>query len=621
MNKLFFLLIVSLYSSILLSQDNLEKNAYSIIDNHSIEFICESNTSAVKKESLTVTILSPKDKSAAEFLCMCDKFTSLRKFSGEMMDKFGNTIKKIKKSDLQLSEYSSGLTSDDYVYFYETSLPFYPITIKYEWEIKYKNGLIGFPTFIPQSRYNQSVKKSSYKFVSSPDINCRYKEVNIENAVKETFLPNNTICFEATIENLMAIEREVIGAELIQLVPIIHFSPTDFYFDGSKGNISTWQSYGAWLDGLQQDRLTLPEPLKEKITELTKDCKTDRDKVKALYDFLAASTRYVSIQLGIGGLQPFAASEVYRTGFGDCKGLSNYMRAMLNYVNIPANYTVINTVNKNLLKDFSSGNQMNHAILQVPLPNDTIWLECTNPQLPFGYIHNRIAGNNAVVVVENGGIFTRLPSYTDTLNTQTIFANIDLSNEGNAKMKVSQRSKLFQYENQVGFKSIEDAKKKDYLRNQLNLTDAKIESIKIDEYKDSHPLIDITYDVTTDVLGNKTGTRLFVPANIFRSKYNLSTNKHRTQDIYINYGYVDIDTIKINLPNSYVVESSPKNMSISTTMGSFQSHYEIKESTIYIYNRLYMKSGVYNKELYPELLALYTAINNQDKAQFVLRKE
>ena len=131
--------------------------------------------------------------------------------------------------------------------------------------------------------------------------------------------------------------------------------------------------------------------------------------MKAVYDYLAKTTRYVSIQLGIGGLQPITATDVCRTGFGDCKGLSYYAGSMGNELGIPATYTVISSTIERLLPDFSSANQMNHVILQVPLPQDTLWLECTNPQLPFGYVHQDIAGHDALLIQPTGGSIYRLP--------------------------------------------------------------------------------------------------------------------------------------------------------------------------------------------------------------------
>lgn len=117
----------------------------------------------------------------------------------------------------------------------------------------------------------------------------------------------------------------------------------------------------------------LPSLAREKIKELVKDATNDREKVKILYDYLGQSTRYVSIQLGIGGYQPLFASEVFKTGFGDCKALSNYLKAMLSVVGIPSYYAGIKAdgTEKRLYPDFPNFNQMNHVILQVPLAADT----------------------------------------------------------------------------------------------------------------------------------------------------------------------------------------------------------------------------------------------------------
>src|SRR3712207_8682407 len=75
-------------------------------------------TQSVEKQSRTITVLSPKGLDAAQFVCGCDMFRSLQKFSGEILNSSGQTVRKIKKSDLQKTEYSSNLATDDYVYYY-----------------------------------------------------------------------------------------------------------------------------------------------------------------------------------------------------------------------------------------------------------------------------------------------------------------------------------------------------------------------------------------------------------------------------------------------------------------------------------------------------------------------
>ena len=78
------------------------------------------------------------------------------------------------------------------------------------------------------------------------------------------------------------------------------------------------------------------------------------------------STRYVNVSLGVGGWQPIAAKDVYKHGYGDCKALSNYMKALLKEAGITAHYTLVNAGARarRLLADLP-GSSFNHAILCV----------------------------------------------------------------------------------------------------------------------------------------------------------------------------------------------------------------------------------------------------------------
>ncbi|KAA4178695.1 transglutaminase domain-containing protein, partial [Bacteroides ovatus] len=325
------LICLSLHIQPACAQDIL-KDANSVIVEARTEVLCKSMTQSIEKESLTISVLNRKGLEAARFFCGCDMFRSLQKFSGEILNATGQSVRKIKKSELQKSEYSSSLTTDDYFYYYECNHPSFPFTVKYEWEMKCNNGLIGYLPFVPQAEFNQGVEKATYRIELPAGQGCRYRELNTQGKgieVKESTGADGQQVIEATASKLSPIIKEPFGPDFAELFPRVYFAPSAFKYDKSEGDMSSWQKYGEWQYQLLDGRDLLTEPFRAKLHELTASYTTDRDKVKAIYDYLAKTTRYVSIQLGIGGLQPIAAADVCRTGFGDCKGLSNYTRAML----------------------------------------------------------------------------------------------------------------------------------------------------------------------------------------------------------------------------------------------------------------------------------------------------
>ena len=168
-------------------------NSNSVIVEAQTEVICKSMTQSVERETRTVTILNKKGLDAAHFFCSCDMFRSLQKFSGELINASGQSVRKIKKSELLKSEYSSSLSTDDYLYYYECNYPSFPFTVKYVWEVKCNNGLIGYSTFMPQTDFNQGVEKSAYRIELPAGQQCRHRALNTDCLLyTSSFAPDTT---------------------------------------------------------------------------------------------------------------------------------------------------------------------------------------------------------------------------------------------------------------------------------------------------------------------------------------------------------------------------------------------------------------------------------------------
>lgn len=622
MKKRFFcLLLQSMICAGLCAQVDLRNHAYSIVQDANTEIICTSPTDAVRKERKVIQILEEKGKKEAAFVCSCNKFTTLRKFTGEVQDSQGKIIRKIKKSELTTSEYSSELASDAYLYYFDYTPPQYPITIIYEWEVKYDDGLITYPVFLPQETYNQSVMQASYRIQTPADSPCLYRSLYMDAKVNQQKTSEGAWLTEVTVKLLPAIQKEPFSPSAYDLLPRILFVPDYFSWEGTQGNMKDWQSYGKWQYQLLQGRDELPPALKEELHKLTAACNSPLEKVAAIYQYLGNKTRYVSIQLGIGGLQPIPAANVHRTGFGDCKGLSNYMRAMLAEVGVPSYYTVISTDHEKLLPDFASANQMNHVILQVPLSEDTLWLECTNPEIPLGYVHNSIAGHDALLIREDGGHLYQLPAYPDSLNTQFNRVSVALSAEGEAQIKVKQSSSLSQYEDVVSLKNMKPTEQIDRLRFNINLSQADVRDVQIEEFKNKVPRLDVSYNIQTKQYGNRTGKRLFIPANIFHQSFpTINEKEERSQDIKIRYGYQDTDSINLRLPEGYEIESLPRITELKNDFGRFHFSIQCQGRDICIVQSLLLHRGTYSPKLYSEFALFMKEVANQYHSKIILRK-
>ena len=369
----------------------------SVIEDYNCEVEYSSLTSGTCREQTTVTILNENGVGAGHIVIHCDKFMSLEGFKGVITDADGKEVKKLSKKDLKMTEASSSLSDDSYTYYYETYAPRYPYTVRYEVVQKIKNQSIAFAGFHAYDSRDQSVKRAHYSISVPKEVGLRYKEINVSGVVK-TQQTADRITATVEMTDLPAIPTEVYSPSLGSLAPRVVFAPENFSYDGFKGDMKSWNSFGKWLYGLFEGRDVLPEELKAKVHQLADGCSTNREKVKVLYRFLQENTRYVSIQLGIGGYRPMAAADVFAKGFGDCKALSFYMKALLKEVGIESNYAVISTDKANVMADFANVTEFNHAILQVPLEADTLWLECTNPTLPFGFVHDDIAGHQTLLV-------------------------------------------------------------------------------------------------------------------------------------------------------------------------------------------------------------------------------
>jgi hypothetical protein len=589
-----------------------------VVEDYSTDIICDKLTHAVMHFKKTTTILHESASDFGFFSCTCSNSNQLISFKGQVTDASGNIIRKMKIKDLKKTEYSPYLAIDDYIMYLEYTPSSFPVTVTYEWELDCKDNLVEFPPFCPQTDYNVDVKRAAYHLAAPQELGVRYAFKNISQPAEVYKNKAGAQVISLEMTDIPRVKKIPYTRPIYDRVPIAYFAPSLFVYYETQGSLSNWKEFGMWQFGMLRGRDALPEDIRNEIHQLTDSLGDDRQKVEAIYNLLGKKTRYVAILFGIGGQRPASAIDVCSSGYGDCKGLTNFMRAMLQEVGITSNYTTISTRNRQLLKDFASVGQMNHVILQVPIKNDTIWLECTNPQLPFGYVHGDIAGHDAIEVSRAGGRLVHIPAYPDSTNLARNQIRLQLDGSGIADIDVSSVFYNLRMESRIPvYKMGRDEQKKAILR-MLYAPQAEIDK---SEFKMEGPVLSLDAHVRSKNYTTATGKRLFVPVCPIRRDTSIpAVDEERLEDFYIETGYCDEDEIIITLPEGSEIEATPSDVIINESFASFHSIIKRKGSQIIITNRLLVKSGTYDKSSYSRFIEFMKRVNTAYGQKVVLKK-
>ena len=570
-----------------------------------------------------VTILNKEGEAHGYFVEYYDKNSRVSHISGAVYDANGYRLEKVSGSDIRdFSAVSSGsLYDDDRVKIYTPEVKKFPYTVVYEYDLEF-DGMPNYPKWNPQRTYRFGVEKAVFRLIIENGEEPRYKTVNIGEP--EILKEDNKTIYQWKVANLKPLKKEPLSVPFVERVPVVYLAPGKFSFGSSKGDMSSWESIGQWISSLNSNQQDLPEETIEQITELTKGLETRKEKVQAIYEFMQDNTRYVSVQLGIGGFKPYPAMFVNEKGYGDCKALSNYTMALLKAAGVKSYYTLVNagTNAEEIDTDFPS-NQFNHVILCVPDESDTIWLECTSQKQPFNFLGSFTSDRDVLLVTEDGGIIVQTPSYACEENIQYRRAEVALDANGNANARIFTRYGGLQYENAEDALMLkgEDLKKRYY--NVLDIPDLVLKDIQLTEVTDTGlPEIHETIQLELKSYMAKGGKRLFLPMNLMNKTSHIPKQlSDRETDLVLTYPYSDADTIIYTIPENLAVEYAPSPVSIETEFGSYQSLVQVEGQRITYIRRVTMKKGRFPREMFDEFAALRKKIVKADKCKVLLKQQ
>ena len=604
--------------------DSLKKDADAVVrlDEAILEVLSPSRYK--EKDHQVITILNKKGSHYLNHSFRFDKFKKIEHVEIKVYNELGLEVKKYTKKDFEVRSAYDGisLVTDDKVMRLQTPAPGFPCTIEIIAESS-RSSYLELPTCY-MNIDNESNEIFRYIVKVPTDIDIRYRSKNFDlQPVIQTNGNQKTYTWEA--RNVPAKQLESGGYEKRHHLPQIEVVPTQFEYDGYRGQFNTWKDFGAWNYSLyeqQNDPFT-----DQRVSEIKSLAESQRDvksKVAVLYNYLKTNMRYVSIQLGIGGLKPFSVRFVDEKKYGDCKALSNYMRNMLSVVGIKSYPALINTGYDGSPADpaFPS-DPFNHVILCVPNGKDSIWLECTSNNNESGFLGSFTENKNALLLTENGGILVPTPRSNCANNTSNVTTDIFLQSDGGATVNTTVYSTgdIFNLYNEL--RQMNPDRQKEIMIQYLKYkTPDGFEPLPGKDSAGGYVSgFKFNYDKLFDF---NAGSKYFFSQRL--NKFNdeeLAETEMRKTEYLFEFPYIKKDTTIYHLPTGFSVENLPASLELKNNYGEYKSEitYDKAMNQVSLHSSLILKTNIIQPASYKDMAAFFQSINRHQNQKIILKKD
>lgn len=629
MNKLLFLILIPLFSKAQILNvkipDSITKKADAVV----IENIKKVQILQVDKMIETshreVLILNKQGLNYIDAEIYYNKSINIQNLEIKILNSFGKEIKKIKKKDMKDFSASGNSTfmSDNRILVLDYTPTSYPFTVVLDYEEVNKNTAF-IPSWMPIQGYNVGILKDEFILENSSGINLNKKEFNFTNYPQIKFEEEgNKLSY--SLSNYPALEREELAPSYWSFIPFVKFGLEHFYIEGVEGEAENWNEFGKWVnEKLLSDVGTLPEETKSKILNLVKGINDPIERAKVVYRFVQNKTRYISVQLGIGGWKPMSAENVSRLGYGDCKALTNYTKALLEVVDVPSYYTIIYAghTKQDIVEDLVAM-QGTHAILTIPHGDEYLFLECTSQTDPFNYQGQFTDDRKALIINKDGAKIIQTNSFKDEDNKQITIAEVVINETGGVNVEGKIKSYGAQFEKYHSLEDVSDEKKDNYYKDRFDyINNISFEVLKLNIDKDKI-IIEETISFKAENYGEIYSNEIiFCPNLLNKEKYVSKRYKNRKLPFSFERGYNDLDEVIIKIPQDYQISGLPENIIESSVFGSYEASFELMNDNEIKYRRNYLfNRGTYFNTDYENYRKFQEKISKADNVKILITKK
>lgn len=495
-------------------------------------------------------------------------------------------------------------------------------TLKYD-EIIMDPHMLGsffFESYVP-------VLSSNFSVTFPAEVDLSYKMLGVKNeaVVFSEENKNGLTTYRWKAKNVSPFKPEANALSRQQYTPHVILKINSVEIEGKTTNVlrDVGDLY-AWYESLI-DRMEPSEntELYAIVDGLVKDKKTEREKAKAIFNWVQSNINYVAFEDGMGGFVPRTAQSVCSKKYGDCKDMSNLLVDMLRHAGLKAYHTWIGTRDRPYTyEQVPTPIVDNHMIAAVEIDGEKIFLDATGKYTPFGMPTSMIQGKEGLIGIgkntyEVKEVYT--PEPEQNILVDSVFIKVeDQTIKGSGQLSMTGYTKgnfRYRYDNDKEDKSFFSS----YLQKGNNKFQVKGET-KVSglESNDIPAVVDYSFEIPNYLTTFK--DKVYLNMNLEKPlKKAMIDIEKRTQDRKIDYRNVSRYVVSLSVPEGYEVGEVPDNIEFENDLVSFKMTYSVKDSEIVFINEIKIKTLTVWKADFEEWNEAIKLLNKAYKKAIVLQ--
>jgi len=557
-----------------------------------------------------------------------DNFSEISNIKGAAINAKTNKKNKLSQYEISTNELKQNnvFYSDNKYKHFDFSFVEDKSKIEYSYKVKQNE-----PRLLSYFAFQHELQTVSSKFEirSDSSIEIGYKLFGF-NQDKITFTKTtegNVDVYTWKTADMPAFEDESRSLNFIYFLPHIVYYIKSYSRENKKEEIfSDVKHLYKWYYSLVKDANKLDQTaLKSKTSELIKDKTTQKEKAKAIYNWVQQNIHYVAFEYEMGGFIPRDAASVFDKKYGDCKDISNVLNEMFKSAGIESNLVWIGTRDKPYsFEEVPTPLVSNHMITAVKIDKQRYFVDGTDSFCPFTFPSAMIQGKEALIgISEEEFLIEKVPVIDKKENRLKIDMKLKIDESavsGTAKLLLSGYEKSYFLNILSGNKQ----KEEEILKNGLARYNQKLEiettDVKKNEYENKDS--ELSYQFKLDSWVKKIGSQLIVkPILLAPFKDYIIDVKERKLSIENDNAFVDEFTYTYEIPENYQLDFIPENSKKENENISYEIAYKKDKKNLIVSQKIGLKKLVIETNEFESWNALVSDLNSQYNQSIILIKK